>query len=87
MDMRINVGSENWSKLVKNIRVNIDSKMRIESQCWRSGSHSHSSSISLNEKLNNLSRVWNWSSSSLYDEIDSWLKSPGHNDFCSYQYG
>ena len=53
----INVGSGNWSKLGKDTRVNIDSKMVTESQDWRSGSHSHSSSISLNEKLANFSKV------------------------------
>ena len=62
--MGINVGSENWSKLGKDTGVNIDSKMGTESQGWGSGSHSHLSSISLNEKLANLSNVWNWSSSS-----------------------
>ena len=76
----INVGSENWSKLGNDTRINIDSKMETESQNWESGSNSHSSSISLNEKLVNLFKVWNWSNSSLYNEIDSWLKSPRHHD-------
>jgi len=31
--------------------------MEIESQGWESGSHSHSSSISVNEKLVKLSKV------------------------------
>jgi len=78
--MGIYVGSKNWSKLSKNTGVNIDSKMGSESQGWRSGSHSYSSSISLNGKLANLFMVWNWSSSSLCDETDSWLKSPKHHD-------
>ena len=46
MGTGINVGSKNWSILGKNTRVNIDSKMRIESQGWGSGLYSHSSSIS-----------------------------------------
>ena len=33
---RINVGSENWSKSGKDIGVNINSKMRTESQSWGS---------------------------------------------------
>ena len=40
MGTRINVGSENWSKLGKNTGVNIDSKMGTESQSWESDSHS-----------------------------------------------
>jgi len=76
----INVGSENWCKLGKDTRVNLDSKMGNKSQGWGWGSNSHSSSISLNEKLVNLFKVWNWSNSSLYNEIDSWLKSPRHHD-------
>ena len=40
MGMGINVGLENWSKLGKNIGVNIDPKMKTESQSWGSGSHS-----------------------------------------------
>jgi len=67
--MGINVGSENWSKLRKGTGVNIDSKMGTESQSWGSESHSHSSSVSLNKKLANLSKVWDWSSSSLCNEI------------------
>ena len=51
-----------WVNLGKDTRVNIDSKMRTKSQGWRSELHSHSSSISLNEKLANLSKIWNWSS-------------------------
>ena len=39
MGTETNVGSENWSKLGKNTRVNIDSKMGTESQGWGSGSH------------------------------------------------
>ena len=35
----INVGSGNWSKLGKNIGVNIDSKMGTESESWGLGSH------------------------------------------------
>ena len=54
MSMRINVGSENLSKLGNDTGINIVSKMETESQGWGSGSHSHSSSISLNEKLDNL---------------------------------
>ena len=46
MGTGINVGSENWSKLGKNTGVNIDLKIKIESQSWRSGSHSYSSSFS-----------------------------------------
>ena len=65
----INVGSKNGSKLGKDTRGNIDSKIRVESQSWGSGLHSHLSSISLNEKVANLSRFgmakfkklwWNW---------------------------
>ena len=55
----INVGSENWFKLGNDTGVNIKSKMKIESQGCGSGLHLHSSSISLNEKLANLSKVWN----------------------------
>ena len=69
--MGINVGPENWSKLGKDTGFNIDSKMGTESQGWGSRSHSPSSSVSLNGKLANLSKVWNWSSSSLCDKIDS----------------
>ena len=36
----INVGSRNWSKLGKDTRINIDSKMETESQDWGSG-HIH----------------------------------------------
>ena len=61
MGTGINVGSRIESKLSKDTRVNIDSKIRTESQNWRSGSHL--SSISLNEKLANLSKIWDWSSS------------------------
>ena len=43
--------------------------MGTESQGWGSGSHSHSSTISLNENFANLFKVWNWSSSSLCDEM------------------
>ena len=57
MDRRITVGSRNASKLVKDIGINIDLKMEIESQVWGSGSYSESSSILLNEKLANLSKV------------------------------
>ena len=78
MGTGINVGSRNWSKLSNYTGVNIKSKMKIESQGWESGSHSHSSSISLNGKLANLSKVWNWSSLNLCDKIKSWSKSPRH---------
>jgi len=76
----INVSLKNWSKLGKDTGVNIDSKMKTESQGWGSRSHSHSSSISLNAKLANLFKVWSWSSSNLCDEIESWSKSPRHQD-------
>jgi len=69
MGMGINVGSKNWFKLGKDTGVNIVSKMETESQSWGSMSHSHS--ILLNGKLANLSKIWNWSSSSSCDEIDS----------------
>ena len=59
MNTRINVGSKTWSKLGKDAEVNIDSNMKTESQGWESWSYSHSSSISLNEKLVNLFKVWN----------------------------
>ena len=55
MGTAINVGSENWYKLGNDTGINIDSKMETESQGWGSGSHS--SSISLNEKLANLYKV------------------------------
>ena len=55
----INVGSGNWSKLGKDIGVNVDSKMVTKSQGWGSGSHSHLTSTSLNGKLANLFKVWN----------------------------
>ena len=48
---RINVGSRNESKLGKDTGVNIDSKFETKSRSWGSRSHSHSSSISLNENL------------------------------------
>jgi len=80
MDRGINVGSGNGSKLVKDIGVNIDLKMGTESQVWGWGSHSQSSSISLNEKLANLSKAWNWSSSGWCEEIESWLKFSRHHD-------
>jgi len=80
MSTGINVGSRNWSKLGKDTGVNIDSKIGTESQDWGSGLHSYSSSISLNEKLANLSKVWNWSSSSLCDEIESWSKYSRSHD-------
>ena len=51
MDTGINVGSGNGSNLGKDIGVNIDSKIGIESPSCGSGSHSYSSSISLNENL------------------------------------
>ena len=79
MSKGINVGLENWSKLGKKTGVNIDSKMGTESQGWGSVSHSHSNSISLNEKLANLFK--NWSSSSLCDEIESWSMSSRFHDF------
>jgi len=60
----INIGSEKWSKLDKDTVVNIDLKFETKSESWGWGSHSHSSSISLNRKLVNLSKIWNWSSSS-----------------------
>ena len=34
MGTEINVGSGNWSKLGKNTRINIDSKMGTELQSW-----------------------------------------------------
>ena len=71
MDAGINIGSENGSNLGKDTEINIDSRMETESQGWRSGSYSNLSSISLNEKHANLSKVWNWSSSNLCDEIES----------------
>ena len=40
MDTKINVGSGNESKSVKDIRLNIESKIGTESQGWGSGSHS-----------------------------------------------
>ena len=43
----INVGLKNVSKLGKDTGVNIDSKIRIDSQSYKSGSHSCSSSIFL----------------------------------------
>ena len=49
--MRINVGSGNGFKLCKETRVNIDSKIEIESQSCESGSHSYSSLILLKWKL------------------------------------
>ena len=58
MGTKINVGSKNGSKLGKDIGVNIDSKIGIESQSWGSSSHSHLSSKSLNENLANLSKDW-----------------------------
>ena len=57
MDTGINVGSENGSNLGKDTGVNIDSKIRIESQSCGSGLHSCSSSILLKWKLANLSMV------------------------------
>ena len=78
--MKINIGSENWSKLGKDTRVNIDLKIGTESQGWGLGLYSHSSSISLNEKLANLFKLWNWSNSSLCDEIESRFKSSRHHD-------
>ena len=54
IDTGINVGSDNRSNLGKDTEVNIDSKIGTESQNWRSGSHSCSSSISLKLKLVNL---------------------------------
>jgi len=84
MDMRINVGSRNWSKLGKNTGVNIDSKMETESQSWGSGSHSWLSSISLKWKLANSSMGWYWLSSRFCDEIESWSKSSRYHDsWCS----
>jgi len=80
MDTGINVGSKNGSNLDKDTGINIDSKIKTESQSCGSGSHSCLSSISLKWKLINLSMSWYWSSSSLCDEIDSWLKSPRHHD-------
>ena len=71
MGTRINIDSRNWFKLGNDTRVNIDSKKETESQGWGSGSYSHSSSISLNEKLANLSKVQNWSTLNLCDEIES----------------
>ena len=47
----INIGLENRSKLGKDIRVNIDSKMGTETQSWRSGSYSHSSQSHSMENL------------------------------------
>ena len=40
MNTGINVGSGDESKLGKDVRVNIDSKIGIESQSCGSGSHS-----------------------------------------------
>jgi len=84
--MGINVSSGNWSKLGNDNGINIDSKIETESQDWESGSHSHSSSISLTEKLANLSKVWNWSSSNLCDEIDLDQCLQDTKILCSYQY-
>ena len=64
MGTEINVGSKNWSKLGKNTGVNIDSKMETESQSCGLDSHSQSTSISLKWKLDNSSKVCDWSSSS-----------------------
>ena len=54
--------------------------MGTKSQVWGSGSYSQSSSISLNEKLANLSKIWDWSSSRWCEEIEPLLKSPRHHD-------
>ena len=40
MGMGIYVGPENWSKLSKDTRVNINLKFGTKSQGWGSGSHS-----------------------------------------------
>ena len=47
IDTEINLSLENESDLGKDTRVNIDSKIGVESQSCGSGSHSYSSSISL----------------------------------------
>jgi len=57
--MGISVDSGIGSKSGKDIGVNINSKIRSESQNLRSGSHWLSSSIFLKWKLVNLSIVWN----------------------------
>ena len=76
----INVDLRNRSKLGNDTRINIDLKIKTEAQSCGSGSHSCSRLISLKWKLVNLSTGWYWSSSSLCDEIDSWLKSSRHHD-------
>jgi len=70
----ISVCSGIGSKLGEDTRVNIDSKYITESQNWKSGSHSCSSSISW--KLANLLMVYCCSSSRWCDESESVSRTP-----------